>query len=317
MTAPLLRIDRVHKRFAAVHAVDDVSLDVRGGEIFALLGPNGAGKTTLIRMLMGLTRPDSGGIHFHLGGAAAAAPQPGELGYLPEDRGLYPDVQVLRTLVYFGVLRGMQRTSARVAAERWLGRMGLGDRATEPLKSLSKGNQQKVQFISSVLHAPRFAVLDEPFSGLDPLNQDLFLDLIRELRDAGTTILLSAHQMQLVERIADRVAVMNRGRVVLGGTIPEIRRTWTTGSRLRLRVVGEPAAGYALDLGGGVRAALVGPDEIEVLVEEGLPLGPVLAALGARFDVREIHSFPITLHDVYVRAVGAGAGVEEPEEVAA
>jgi ABC-2 type transport system ATP-binding protein len=221
----------------------------------------------------------------------------------------------MRTLVYFGVLRGMNRTSAQVAATRWLERLDLADRSGEPVKALSKGNQQKVQFISSILHAPRFAVLDEPFSGLDPVNQDLFLGLIRELRDAGTTILLSAHQMQLVERVADRIVVMSRGRVVLGGTIPEIRRSWTTGSRLRLRVAGVPELGFLAGYGTGVRAEVVGADEVEVLVEEGQPLGPVLADLGSRLDVREIHSFPITLHDVYVRTVGCDVTV--PEEVAA
>jgi ABC-2 type transport system ATP-binding protein len=313
MTRRLVQIDRVHKRYASVHAVADVSAEVAEGEILALLGPNGAGKTTLIRMLMGLTRPDSGAIRYFLADAPAAVPRPQDLGYLPEDRGLYPDVGVLRTLVYFGVLRGMPRPAARAAAERWLERMGLGDRAGEPLKALSKGNQQKVQFISSILHAPRFAVLDEPFSGLDPLNQDFFLGLIRELRDAGTTILLSAHQMQLVERVADRVVVLNRGRAVLGGTLPEIRRAWTTGSRLRLRVAAVPDLAFLAAYGGAVEAEVAGVDELEVRVDEGQPLGPVLAELGTRLDVREIHSYPITLHDVYVRTIAGDAETREEE----
>ena len=221
MTAPLVTVRDVEKRFATVTAVDGISFDVRTGEIFALLGPNGAGKTTLLRMLLGLIHPDHGDIAF----AGARRLPSSDIGYLPEDRGLYPDVAVLRTLVYFGRLRGMDRADATRSAERWLERLGLHDRRDELLKSLSKGNQQKVQFISAVLHAPRLAVLDEPFSGLDPLNQDLFLTLFREMRDAGTTILLSAHQMQLVERIADRLVVMNRGRAVLQGTLDEVRAT--------------------------------------------------------------------------------------------
>jgi len=219
MTETLLSARGVVKRFVSVTAVDGVSLDIQSGEIFALLGPNGAGKTTLLRMILGLMLPDEGTIRF----GDARSIRPAEVGYLPEDRGLYQDVPVLRTLAYFGRLRGMPGAEAVTAAQRWLERLELIDRRNEPLKSLSKGNQQKVQFISSVLHAPRLAILDEPFSGLDPVNQDLFLTLFRELRDNGTTIVLSAHQMQLVERIADRITVMNRGRVVLSGTLDELR----------------------------------------------------------------------------------------------
>jgi ABC-2 type transport system ATP-binding protein len=219
VNTPLLSVRHVVKRFVSTTAVNDVSFDLHSGEVFALLGPNGAGKTTLLRMLLGLMYPDAGEIRF----ADGVPLPPSQIGYLPEDRGLYQDVPVLRTLIYFGRLRGMTRTDAQQSAERWLERLDLHDRRGELLKALSKGNQQKVQFISAVLHAPRLAVLDEPFSGLDPLNQDLFLTLFRELRAAGTTILLSAHQMQLVERSADRLLVMNRGRVVLAGTLDELR----------------------------------------------------------------------------------------------
>ncbi|HEX7708248.1 MAG TPA: ATP-binding cassette domain-containing protein [Thermoanaerobaculia bacterium] len=230
----LVSLRGVRKQFATVRAVDDVTLDIPAGGVFALLGPNGAGKTTLLRMLLGLILPDAGTITWHTAagalvprdatiGAASSGPDPGTVGYLPEDRGLYPDVEVLRTLVYFGTLRGMTRAAARTAALEWLERLDLADRAQEPLKSLSKGNQQKVQFISAVLHGPRLAVLDEPFSGLDPLNQDLFLSLIRELAGDGATVVLSAHQLQLVERVADALVVVNRGQVVLHGTVEEVR----------------------------------------------------------------------------------------------
>lgn len=296
----MIALRSVSKHFATVCAVDGVSFDVRPNEIFALLGPNGAGKTTLLRMLLGLIHPDSGRIEFP--GNGARPPAPSETGYLPEDRGLYPDVKVLDTLTYFGTLRGMTRRAARAAASSWLQRMELGDRGREPLKSLSKGNQQKIQFISAVLHAPTFAVLDEPFSGLDPLNQDLFLALIHELRDRGATVLLSAHQMQLVERVADTILVLNRGRVVLNGSLADIRRRWTTGRRLVVRV-GMPVPGDFLARSPDVKVHAVQPDEIELLVPDGVPLGPVLAEIGARLDVRDIESHPITLHDVYVRAI--------------
>ena len=216
---PFLHIDRVEKRYATVQAVAGISLSLDAGELVALLGHNGAGKTTLIRMLVGITRPDAGRITFDGRDAMLA---PGALGYLPEDRGLYQDVPIRRTLAYFARLRGVSRPDAERRADAWLERFELRDRGDERLGALSKGNQQKVQFAAAVLHGPRLAILDEPFSGLDPLNQDLFLGLVRELREAGTTILFSAHQMSLVERLADRVFVMHRGRELLHGTTSEL-----------------------------------------------------------------------------------------------
>jgi ABC-2 type transport system ATP-binding protein len=310
----MVSVQEVTKRFGAVTAVDGVSLTVRAGEVFALLGPNGAGKSTLIRMLLGLQRPDQGRIAFRLDGAEAP-PRPEQVGYLPEDRGLYPEIKVLNTLVYFGVLRGMERRAARAAAQAWLERMALGDRGGEPLKALSKGNQQKVQFISAVLHRPRFAVLDEPFSGLDPINQDLFLGLIRELRDGGMTILLSAHQMQLVERLADRVMVMNRGRPVLHGTLPEIRQRWTRETRLVVRGEGDGAALAAHP--SVLRVEPSAPGELTVYLARDAALNPVLAAAAQSMQVREVHSAPVTLHEAYVRAVGGEAQDAPAEEVAA
>lgn len=222
---PIIAIRDVGKKFATVTAVNGITLDIPPGRIFALLGPNGAGKTTLLRMILGLILPDSGSIRWDATShdAGVAHPDPRTIGYLPEDRGLYPDVEVLRTLVYFGALRGMTRAAARAAALHWLERLELLDRAKEQVKALSKGNQQKVQFISAVLHKPSVAVLDEPFSGLDPMNQDLFLTLLRNLAEDGTTVLLSAHQLQLVERIADELVVINRGQVILQGTVDEVR----------------------------------------------------------------------------------------------
>lgn len=221
----LLRFDAVTKSYPPRIAVDRLSFEVRPGEVFALLGPNGAGKTTTVRMLVGLSRPDSGRIHLPFG------ERRGNLGYLPEDRGLWRDVPVLRTLVHFGLLQGLARDVATTRAERWLEEMGLADRRHDKLETLSKGNQQRVQFVSAVLHEPRLVVLDEPFSGLDPVAQDFFLDLIRQLRDRGATILLSAHQMELVERVADRLVLLNRGRAILEGGATELKARYS-GQRL-------------------------------------------------------------------------------------
>ena len=296
----MIAVRDVCKQFATVRAVDGVSLEVRRGEIFALLGPNGAGKTTLLRMLLGLILPDSGSIEFD--GRGARGLESSEVGYLPEDRGLYPDVSVLHTLTYFGALRGMDRRAAKASAESWLKRMDLEGRAREPLKSLSKGNQQKVQFISALLHRPMCAVLDEPFSGLDPLNQDLFLTIIRELRAAGTTVVLSAHQMQLVERVADRIVVLNNGRTVLSGSLAEVKKRWTTGRRLLVRV-GEAPFDTVLTSTAAAMMTMREDGQVEVFVPEGRDLGPLLVEIGERLDVHDIESHPVTLHDVYVAAI--------------
>jgi ABC-2 type transport system ATP-binding protein len=223
MTTPLpfLDVRGVGKRFASVQAVAQLSLTVRPGEIFALLGPNGAGKSTLLRMLVGITRPDEGEVRWPSLGVDRLPTA--ALGYLPEDRGLYQDMPLVAVLTYFGSLRGLAPDVAKRAAEHWLDRLELLPRAKEKVGSLSKGNQQKVQFAAAVLHRPTCAILDEPFSGLDPLNQELFLRLVTELRDQGTTVILSAHQMALVERLADHVFIMQHGREVLSGTMPEIR----------------------------------------------------------------------------------------------
>jgi ABC-2 type transport system ATP-binding protein len=307
MQGTILEATDVAKRFGATVAVDGVTFDVARHEIFALLGPNGAGKTTLLRMLAGLILPDGGGIRYTRddGVTAPLLPAP-QVGYLPEERGLYQDVPLLRTLVHFGVLRGMERADATLAAQTWLARMSLGDRARADLKTLSKGNQQKVQFISAVLHRPRFVLLDEPFSGLDPLNQDLFLGMIRELRENGTTVILSAHQMQLIERIADRIVVLNHGRIVLGGTLSDIRRRWRTGTRLVLRVGADPDLAFLERHAATATARLLEPGAVELFVRAGAPLGPVLAAAATHLDIHEVESHPVTLHDVYVASVTDG-----------
>jgi len=222
MSAPVVQVDAVTKRFGPRDAVQRLSFTVARGEVFALLGPNGAGKTTCVRMLVGIIRPDVGRIVVSVNGHSTPSLPRATSAYLPEDRGLYREIPVLRTLVYFGRLRGLSRRDAEGRALAWLDRMGLADRRDERIDSLSKGNQQRVQFIAAILHQPAIAVLDEPFTGLDPVSQEFFLDLVAELKRSGTTIVLSAHQMDLVERAADRVLLMNQGREILSGGITEL-----------------------------------------------------------------------------------------------
>jgi ABC-2 type transport system ATP-binding protein len=310
-----LAVQGVVKQFRDVTAVDHLSFQVRRGEVFALLGPNGAGKTTMVRMLMGLLRPDAGAIRYRLAGATPRWPLATQLGYLPEERGLYQELPILRVLIFFGVLRGMGKASATEAAQEWLERLGLQDQVHHRVDSLSKGNQQKVQFAAAILHRPQFAVLDEPFSGLDPVNQELLLRLIGDLRDEGMTLLLCAHQMSLVERLADEVLLINRGRAVLQGTLADIRQRSAVGHRLRLRVSGHP------DL-----SPLAGHPEIQRLEWEGDELilqlrapasdgspGPapgalnrVLAAVALHIPTTAVVTEAVGLHALFVQAVAGG-----------
>ncbi|HET9326969.1 MAG TPA: ATP-binding cassette domain-containing protein, partial [Candidatus Eisenbacteria bacterium] len=290
-------------------------------------GPNGAGKTTTLRMLMGITAPDSGTVRYEGRDALDRA----RVGYLPEERGLFEDAPVLDTLAYLGSLRGMSLAEARSAGRAMLARLGLEERAKEKVNVLSKGNQQKVQFIGAVLHRPALAVLDEPFSGLDPINQELFSGLMRELVSEGTAVLLSAHQLDLVERLADRFLLISRGREVLSGTLDEMRRKAASVHDEVLRidlasrdalpmeapVVAEALAGRANGgrvestplAGGGVR--------LEVQIPRGSDLAPLLGAAGERGAIVRVETRRVPLHEIYLRAVREEGGTVAESEVTA
>lgn len=234
MLNQLIRVRNVGKTFSTVRAVDDVSFDVLQGEVFSLLGPNGAGKSTLVRMMIGMLPPDQGSIQWFDAQGRPAVMDASQIGYLPEDRGLYRDQKVGRILEYFGQLRGMTVAQSRTAAVRWAERLEVAQHLQAKLETLSKGNQQKVQVAAALVHRPRLALLDEPFSGLDPINQEMMLDIIGSLKAEGTTVLLSAHQLDLVERLADRVFLLAHGRPVLSGTVPEVKASVHSGYSLRI-----------------------------------------------------------------------------------
>ena len=218
----LLRVEGVSKTFESVRAVNDVSFAVSRGEILGFLGPNGAGKTTTIRMILGIFDPDSGAIRSSLDDGRNHVPKE-RTGYLPEERGLYGDARVLDLLVYFGELKGLTRAESRERAHQWLERFDLLDWGTKRVEKLSKGMQQKVQFVAAILHRPDLVVLDEPFSGLDPVNQDVLREVIAGLKDDGAAILLSSHRMNLVEELCDRIFLIHDGRRVLYGNLAEIK----------------------------------------------------------------------------------------------
>jgi ABC-2 type transport system ATP-binding protein len=274
---------------------------VAGGEVFGLLGPNGAGKTTTIRMIMDILRPDAGTITvFGRPPGIARA----EVGYLPEDRGLYGGQRVLETLVYFARLKGCARPAAEASARDWLARLDLAGRENSKVDELSRGMRQKLQLAASLVHGPRLVVLDEPFAGLDPVNVEVVKGEIRRLALEGVAVVLSAHQMNLVEALCDRILLVHRGKAVLYGTLAEVKR------RHGERTVRIRAAGALPALAGtSVRAQRDGVVTLDL--EDATP-GDVLAALvAARVEVESFEVASAPLEELFLRAVGATASGPE------
>jgi ABC-2 type transport system ATP-binding protein len=221
----IVTLEHVSKSFGPVKAVDDVSLDIERGEIFGLLGPNGAGKTTAIRIVLDIFEPDSGKVNV-LGGPMTEQKKD-RIGYLPEDRGLYQDISLDRCLIYLGSLKGLSPLEARNRVDEYLEFFDLSEHRHKKVKELSKGMQQKAQLIATLLHKPELIIVDEPFSGLDPVNTQLVKDLLRKQRDEGVTIIMSTHQMHQVEEMCDRIVLIDHGRVLLYGNLDDIRRQFS------------------------------------------------------------------------------------------
>ena len=218
----MLILEGLRKQFDGAYAVNNVSFKVDKGDVYGFLGPNGAGKTTTIRMIMGIIHPDNGSIDLNGNDINALGRQ--NLGYLPEDRGLYQKQRIEEILHYFGSLRGLQKLDVKKKSSMWLDRFGLSDQGDRKVEELSKGNQQKIQFILSLLHDPDLIILDEPFTGLDPLNQILLKEIIQEKQDEGKTIIFSTHQMEQVERLCNNICLIDRGSIVVEGSLKEIRK---------------------------------------------------------------------------------------------
>lgn len=298
----MLRFSSVVKHFNNVRAVDGLSFSVEKGEIFALLGPNGAGKTTSVRMIMNIIEPDSGEIRFDTSILENGKVNRSRLGYLPEERGLYQDVPILKTITYLAMLRGASPDTIQNEALQWLERFGLADRKNEKISTLSKGNQQKVQFIASILHKPAFAVLDEPFSGFDPINQEMISDCIRELRDAGMTVLLSAHQMQLVEKIADRILLIGDGKELLSGTLEEIRRK-TVSKEMLVVEYENGVSPEDFSASTNIRGTSLKEDgRLEVYLGGQSDLNTVLAELAGAGKLKKISTSEANLHDIFIQS---------------
>jgi ABC-2 type transport system ATP-binding protein len=217
-----LKVENVVKQYGDKTAVNGISLEVGEGEIYGLLGANGAGKTTTMRMVLGLIYPDEGKILYH--GKPYSSGQLSNLGYLPEERGLYPKVRVSDQLIYLAQLRGMAKKDAERSLKQWLERFEVPEYYNKKVEELSKGNQQKIQFIAGVIHSPKIVILDEAFSGLDPVNVELLKSTVKGLRDSGTSILFSTHRMEHVEELCRNITILHRSNVVLKGNLKEIKK---------------------------------------------------------------------------------------------
>lgn len=314
----VLAVRDISRRFEKTQALDRVSFHLRRGEVFALLGPNGAGKTTMAHLLQGEFPPDSGEILFYRGEDVKPRLDAAEMGYFPGDSSIYKSLPIHRVLYHAGVRRGMSAEGAQQAADKWLARLELTARATTALGNLSRGNQQKVQFAEAVIHSPDIVFLDEPFANLDPVNQELFVALIRELQAQGMTILLSDHQMALVERLANRIAILNEGRIIAQGALNELRTQARAGLRVRLRLADPNAISDLGDLYSNPVVRLVertASGEVRIMTsDDTLPI-EILNFAKTRLRISEILAEPASLHDVYLHFL-TNAGNRPPMQEA-
>ncbi len=295
-------LDHVTKRFGDFEAVNDLSLIVRAGRIYGLIGPNGAGKTTTIRMIVNITAPDSGAIQ--LFGQEMNAESQNRIGYLPEERGLYRKMRVGDQLLFFAELKDFKGREAQEAVDRWLERMKLFEWKNTKAEALSKGMQQKIQFIAAVVHNPDLLILDEPFSGLDPINMELLKEIVLEFKEAGKTIIFSTHLMELAEKICDDICLINRSQKVLEGSLRDVKRSF---GRNSVSVRAEGGDGV-LDDRSIVSSVKRQSNEVEALLAEGVDPQLALRRLvesGARITKFEL--VEPTLHDIFIEKVSGGS----------
>ncbi|WP_048050610.1 ABC transporter ATP-binding protein [Methanosarcina soligelidi] len=299
-----LEFKGVSKSFAEKNVIRDISFSVEKGEIFGLLGPNGAGKTTLIRLLLDIIKPDSGEIHVF--GSSLTAAGKDRIGYLPEERGLYKKTKILDMLVYLARLKNVPKKEAQANAEKLLKSLELYEHREKRIEELSKGMQQKIQFLSSIIHDPELIILDEPFSGLDPVSTKTIKSKITEYRDAGRTVILSTHMMEQAQKLCDRILMLNKGQQVLYGTVEVIRKEHGKNSlfvefadKRNLSVIREIP---------GIKKIAWHEGLLEIFPEEGISAQAVLQELVKRAEIlRFEQAFP-SLNDIFIETVESASG---------
>ncbi len=297
-----ISIADVAKTFGTHRAVDGLGFEVAEGSIFGLLGRNGAGKSTTIRMILDIIRPDSGSIRIF--GEPISDAIKDRIGYLPEERGLYPKMKVLDLLQFQGSVKGLGLAEAKKLAADWLDRLELGAWKEKKVEELSKGMQQKVQLVAAILHRPDLLILDEPFSGMDPVNQELFRELISELNRDGATVVFSTHVMASAEELCRSIVLIDRGKAKLAGSLAEIRERYGTNT-VHLEFDGD---GSFLSLLPGVASAEERADRWEVTLAEGASARDLLRKVVERLDVRRFEIVRPSLHNIFIQEVGTSAG---------
>ncbi|MDX9751731.1 MAG: ATP-binding cassette domain-containing protein [Flavobacteriales bacterium] len=309
----MLRTEHIVKRFGGHTALDGVSMEVPAGRVFGLLGPNGAGKTTLIRIITRITGPDEGRVL--LGGRPMTDADVVRMGYLPEERGLYKKMKVGEQALYLARLKGMPKAEAQRRLKTWFERWEMDGWWNKKVEELSKGMAQKVQFITTVLHEPPLLILDEPFSGFDPINAELVRSEILRLRDNGVTVMLSTHSMPSVEELCDHIGLIDKAHLVLHGNVREIRRRYAT-NIYRIEFKGTKVAlANALSFTGELLDVQEGPDHAtaRVRLAKGATTNDVLRQLLPVVEVHGVQEEVPRMHDIFIRAVSETA----PEQVAA
>jgi ABC-2 type transport system ATP-binding protein len=293
-----LRVANVSKHYGEFTAVNDLSFDVKAGRVFGFLGPNGAGKTTTIRMIVGITAPDEGTVE--LFGERITNQTQNRIGYLPEERGLYKKMKVQDQLRYFAALKNVSQAEADKRIDFWLERMRLAEWKTKKTTDLSKGMSQKIQFISTVLHNPDLLILDEPFSGLDPVNVEFLIEVVAELKAQHKTIIFSTHLMETAERLCDDIILINKSRKVIGGTLREVKGSFSK-NLIALRCVGGSAVLEDKSL---VAKIITHADEMEIELAENTDAQVLLKRLvenGA--SISKFEQIEPSLNDIFISQV--------------
>lgn len=291
-----LELRNMEKSFGAKQVLQGITLTAQGGQAFGLLGRNGAGKTTTIRILMNVFPPNSGEI---LLDGKPIDYRKVSLGYLPEERGLYPKKPIGQQLVYFAQLKGMKRRDATAAVRRWLERLGMAECENKRLDTLSKGNQQKIQLITALAHDPDIVVLDEPFSGLDPVNAGLLKDVVKEQMQKGKIVLFSSHQMNYIEEFCQDIAILNQGKIAISGNLEQIKRSYP---RDRLTIYSPQYREILSQF--GPRCQQVQPGEVLLRLDSPSQKQEVMARLVSSYDIDRVQVYEPSLNDIFVQYAG-------------
>jgi ABC-2 type transport system ATP-binding protein len=293
-----LILENVSKSFGDVRAVDELNVQVPAGSVYGFLGPNGAGKTTTIRMIMNIIQPDKG--HIKIFGDGATTNVKNRIGYMPEERGLYRKMKVGKVLAFFGAIKGLSASELNFRVPQWLQQVDLTGWTNKKVEELSRGMHQKLQFAVTAINEPDLLILDEPFSGLDPVNQDLLKDIICRMRDKGKTILFSTHVMHEAEQLCDFILLINRGKAVLDGRLDDIRSRYKSGA-VSVELEGDASFIRALPM---VRTAETQGRRIEITLTQKADTQDLLKALVGRARIKAFEVKIPSLHEIFVRLVG-------------